>query len=169
MVVLRMKKYLIYERKGGNAMSLLDRMLNIVGWDGDEETATETIEVEQEPKVVTKKNHKKIVNMPSSFGYSVNTLNVMQPESFEDARDVCECLKSKQPVIINLENISRDLAQRIIDFVSGAIYSLEGDIKKISAGIFIATPNTFTVAENHHSAHTDEEDQQGGGSLRWMS
>lgn len=163
-----MKKYLIYERKGGNAMSLLDRMLNIVGWDGDEETATETIEAEQETKVNTRKNQKKIVNMPSSFEYNINTLNVMQPESFEDARDVCECLKSKQPVIINLENISRDLAQRIIDFVSGAIYSLEGDIKKISAGIFIATPSTFTVAENHHIEH-DEEDEQGGGSLRWMS
>lgn len=164
-----MKKYLIYERKGGNAMSLLDRMLNIVGWDEEEETAIETIEVEQEPKVITKNRQKKIMKMPSAIEYNVNTLNVMQPESFEDARDICECLKSKQPVIINLENISRDLAQRIVDFVSGAIYSLEGDIKKISAGIFIVTPSTFTVSENNHNVPPTDDDTQGGGSLRWMS
>ncbi|MBN2851904.1 MAG: cell division protein SepF [Clostridia bacterium] len=139
--------------------NLLDRMLNIVGWDEDQKEVVEQEEViERDSRTVSKKsNPRKIVNIHEPINYNVSTLNVMQPESFEDARDICECLKAKQPVIINLENISRDLAQRIVDFVSGAIYSLEGDIKKISAGIFIVTPNTFRVEENHNESLQNEQ------------
>jgi cell division inhibitor SepF len=69
----------------------------------------------------------------------------VQPENFEDARDVCEHLKSKKPTIINLEDIGKDVAQRIVDFLSGSVYALDGDIQKISAGIFIIAPSNVDI------------------------
>lgn len=67
-------------------------------------------------------------------------LVVMQPESFEEARDIANHLKSKKPVVMNLESVERDVARRIVDFLSGAVYALDGNIQKVSNGIFLIAP-----------------------------
>lgn len=151
-------------------MSMIDSLLRAIGWEENQQDLVEFEEmVEEEVKPTSKRgNSKKIINMHNADMFNVNTLNVMQLESLEEAREVCTCLKSNQPVIINLENISRDLAQRIIDFVSGAIYSLDGNIKKISAGIFIATPNNFNVEENMQT-EGNYEHIENKSVLPWMS
>ena len=125
--------------------NMLDRLLNAVGWDP---------EVEEDDvgfKEITKSSEKKqtsrkVVPMPVHGG---STLNVLYPESFDEARNICQFLRLNQAVIVNLENMNRDNAQRIVDFISGAVYSLDGGIKKISAGIFVVTPSSFIVEENH--------------------
>ena len=67
-------------------------------------------------------------------------LVVMQPESFDDARDIANHLKNKKPVVMNLEFVEKDIARRIVDFLSGAVYAVDGNIQKVSNGIFIITP-----------------------------
>ena len=67
-------------------------------------------------------------------------LVVMQPETFEDARDIANHLKSKKPVVMNLESVDRDVARRIVDFLSGAVFALDGNIQKVSNGIFLIAP-----------------------------
>ena len=63
---------------------------------------------------------------------STGILNVMYPESFEETKRVCDSLKSGRAVIINLEQVEKDLAQRIVDFLSGTVYTLNGAIRKLS-------------------------------------
>ena len=138
--------------------NLLDKMLTAVGWEQEEEELNESERImsEKEIRLNAKKNQSpqhKVVNLHEN---SASTLNVMQPESFEDARDICACLRANKVVVINLENIHRDLAQRIVDFISGAVYSLDGNIKKISAGIFVVTP-VSCVIEDYKSDNVKQE------------
>jgi len=67
-------------------------------------------------------------------------LVVMQPESFEEARDIANHLKSKKPVVMNLEAVDRDVQRRIVDFLSGAVFALDGNFQKVSNGIFLIAP-----------------------------
>lgn len=79
----------------------------------------------------------KVVNITSTTQFKVV---VIQPETFEEARDIAENLKQNKPVIVNLEKIEKEQARRMVDFVSGASFALGGDIQKISNMIFLVTP-----------------------------
>ena len=64
----------------------------------------------------------------------------MKPERFENAAEIADHLKDKRTVVINLESTNKDIARRLIDFLSGVAYAGEGKIKKIAANTYIITP-----------------------------
>ena len=65
---------------------------------------------------------------------------MIRPKTVEEGREICDTLLAGRAVVINLEGINMDIAQRIIDFTSGACYSINGNLQKISNYIFIVTP-----------------------------
>ncbi|WP_434311776.1 cell division protein SepF [Hominifimenecus sp. rT4P-3] len=71
---------------------------------------------------------------------------MVKPASIDDAREVCDILLSGRAVVINMEGVHVDLAQRIIDFTSGACYSMNGNLQKISNYIFIVTPSSIELS-----------------------
>ncbi|MBR1737337.1 MAG: cell division protein SepF [Firmicutes bacterium] len=74
---------------------------------------------------------------------SINTkmeVVISNPQTLEEASSVCEDLRAKKTTVVNLENVDREMAQRISDFLSGACYALEGSIQLISERIFIIGP-----------------------------
>ncbi len=71
---------------------------------------------------------------------------MVKPTSMEDARDICDILLSGRAVVINMEGVQVELAQRIIDFSSGACYSIDGNLQKISGFIFILTPSNIELS-----------------------
>ena len=68
-------------------------------------------------------------------------LNVIRPSSMEDTKDIADILKESRPVVLNLEGIDIDMAQRIIDFTCGVCYALDGDLKIVSNYIYLITPD----------------------------
>lgn len=86
----------------------------------------------------------KVVNIHTTAQLKVV---VMSPMSFEEAKDVADYLKTKNPVVINLETLPKDITRRIVDFLSGSVYALGGNIQKISNGIFLVTPYTSAYWE----------------------
>ena len=78
-------------------------------------------------------------------------VNMIKPSSMDDARDICDMLLSGRAVVINLEGVQVDLAQRIIDFSSGACYSIDGNLQKISSYIFIITPSNIELTGEFQS------------------
>ena len=70
---------------------------------------------------------------------------VIKPQEFDDAQTVVDFLKRGKAIVINMEGLQLEPAQRIIDFIGGACYGIEGDLKAISANIFIAVPNSIEV------------------------
>jgi cell division inhibitor SepF len=80
-----------------------------------------------------------------SSGATSMEVRVIQPTSFEDAIEIAETLLSNKTVILNMEGLDLALAQRIIDFTSGACYSIDGTLQKISNYIFILTPASVNI------------------------
>ena len=73
-------------------------------------------------------------------------VTMKKPANLDDSRDICDDLLAGKAVVINLEGISTDTAQRIIDFTLGAVYSIDGDLQMISKYIFIASPHTVELS-----------------------
>lgn len=72
-------------------------------------------------------------------------MQIFKPTNFEDAKDIIRLLKNKESVIMNLENINKEEARRIIDIVSGGVTALDGHIVKITNAIFIAAPTNYMI------------------------
>lgn len=117
--------------------NIFDKMTNFFTGVDDEFENEEYFESEkkEEPDYSVKKG--KVVNINTTTQLKVV---VVTPESFDEAKDIAEHLKQKKPVVINLEGVEKDIARRIVDFLSGAVYSLDGNIQKISTGIFLIAP-----------------------------
>ena len=71
---------------------------------------------------------------------------VIKPNSVEDAREITETLLSNRAVVLNLEGLDMELAQRIIDFTSGSTFAIDGNLQKISNYIFIITPPSVDIS-----------------------
>ena len=79
----------------------------------------------------------KVVNIHATTQLKVV---LVKPERFENASEIADHLKDKRTVVLNLESTNKDIARRLIDFLSGVAYAGEGKIKKVSANTYIITP-----------------------------
>ncbi|MBO5597489.1 cell division protein SepF [Oribacterium sp. NK2B42] len=73
-------------------------------------------------------------------------VTMIKPTSMDDSRDICDYLLDGKAVVLNMEGLHMEIAQRIIDFTSGAAYSMNGNLQKISNYIFIATPQSVELS-----------------------
>lgn len=73
-------------------------------------------------------------------------VTMKRPKSINDSKDICDDLLDGRAVVINLEGVNSDIAQRIIDFTFGAVYSIDGDLKSISKYTFIASPHSVELS-----------------------
>jgi cell division inhibitor SepF len=80
----------------------------------------------------------KVVNLGPANGQSQVVL--VKPERFETAAEIADHLRSKRAVLINLETTPKDVTRRLVDFLSGVAYALDGKVKKIAANTYIITP-----------------------------
>ena len=91
-----------------------------------------------------------VVNLPSAA--SQLKMIVYHPISYEDTQNIIDNMKSRKPVIVNMEELEIECAQRILDFMAGAVYALNGTIFKIARGIFVVAPNNYDVIGNGDGA-----------------
>lgn len=100
------------------------------------------------------KTASKIVRLNNSSSMEVC---VIKPNSYEDGREIVSTLLDGKAVILNLEGIDVDLAQRISDFASGACFAIDGNLQRISSYIFIVTPRTVDVSGDFQSYITNSD------------
>ena len=72
---------------------------------------------------------------------------VYHPVCYDDAQNIVDNLKNRRPVIVNMEELEGNCAQRVLDFLLGAIYAQNGTINKISRGIFLVAPHDVDVED----------------------
>ena len=87
-----------------------------------------------------KKN--KVVSMPQTQQIK---MVISQPTTFDQSEEICEFLKDKKSVIVNLEYVNKDVARRIVDFISGGVFALDGHIQKVSNSIFLIAPYNYEI------------------------
>ena len=71
---------------------------------------------------------------------------VIEPKTFDDAQQMANNLREKKPVVINFEKTEAEDAKRIIDFISGTTYALNGEIKKVGHNVFLCAPSNVNVS-----------------------
>lgn len=141
---------------------LLNKLMDFIGIEDtgiDEEYVEEAYEEEEArdtDNVLNLSNRGKkkamagsnVVSMPNTAQMK---MIVYHPVSYEDTQNIIDNLKSRKPVIVNMEELEIDCAQRILDFMAGAIYALNGTIYKISRGIFVVAPTNYDVIGSDNS------------------
>ena len=80
---------------------------------------------------------------------------LLEPRAYSEAQQIADHLKKRNTVVVNLKRVTADQAKRIMDFLSGTIYAIKGNIQKIGSGIFLCTPNNIDV----QGKITDENDK----------
>lgn len=105
----------------------------------EEEYLDEAPKVKTTPKVTPMKQQPK-------RGVSGMEVCVIKPTTVEDAREITETLLANRTVVLNLEGLDVDVAQRIIDFTSGSCFAIAGNLQKISHYIFIITPASVDIS-----------------------
>ena len=134
-------------------MSLMDEFKKIIHpYDDEDDDYEEDVGRDSEPtyfeprepressrrkEVPAEERRNKVVNIHATTQLKVV---LVKPERFENAAEIADHLKDKRTVVINLESTNKDIARRLIDFLSGVAYAGEGKIKKIAANTYIITP-----------------------------
>lgn len=74
-----------------------------------------------------------------------NKMILLEPRAYSESQQIADFLKGRNTVVVNLKRVTSDQAKRIVDFLSGTIYAIGGDIQKIGGGIFLCTPNNVNI------------------------
>ena len=104
-------------------------------------------EATDDRKIFGRKNNSKVVNMPQQSGQAIKMV-ISQPTTFEQSDEICAFLKERKSVIVNLEYVNKDVARRIVDFISGGVYALDGYIQKVSNSIFLVAPSNYEITND---------------------
>ena len=90
----------------------------------------------------TSVNNDKVVNINTTTQLQVV---LVKPEKFQDASTIADHLRDKRTVVLNLESTNKDVARRMVDFLSGAAYAQEGKVKKVAVATYITTPYNVDI------------------------
>ena len=125
-------------------MSLIDELKKLTHpyEDEDEEEFDDFEEVPRKDTFEDRRNktedrRNKVVNIHATTQLKVV---LVKPERFENASEIADHLKDKRTVVLNLESTNKDVARRLVDFLSGVAYAGEGKIKKVAANTYLITP-----------------------------
>lgn len=132
----------------------MGRFLNFIGLEesDDEEILNDEVQPEQpkrEPRSKRRENALVGGGDPQPVPSSVASMKmiVYHPVCYDDAQSIVDNLKNRRPVIVNMEELDGNCAQRVLDFLLGSIYALNGTINKISRGIFLVAPRDVDVED----------------------
>lgn len=87
---------------------------------------------------------------------SASKMVLLEPRAYSESQQIADHLKTRNSVVVNLKRVTPDQAKRIVDFLSGTVYAIGGDLQKIGGGIFLCTPNNMNV----QGKITEEEDDK---------
>ncbi len=107
--------------------------------DAEEEEEIEDVQDFQTNRIRQKSN---VISLPSA---KQQNIVIMEPMDLNEAREVADNLKCRKPIIVNLQKAEKEMARRIVDFISGVTYALEGNVQKVQEEIFLFTPSNISI------------------------
>lgn len=90
-----------------------------------------------------------------------NKMMLLEPRAFSESQQIADYLKKHTAVVVNMKRVTPELARRIVDFLSGTLYAIGGDMQKLGGGIFLCTPSNVKV---EGKITEPEKDKQNKGS-----
>lgn len=114
----------------------LDKLKNLFG---GEEDAGEDIGTDEEFYSTSREEYHE------ENGVAGSKMMLLEPRAYSESQQIADYLKGRTAVVVNLKRVTPDQAKRIVDFLSGTIYAIGGDLQKLGGGIFLCTPNNVNV------------------------
>lgn len=148
-------------------MSIGSKLKNFFALDDEEyEYEEQYVEEETVPAKANKQtqHQQKQQNIVSLQSVQKSSkLVLLEPRAYADAQEIADHLKNRRGVVVNLQRISPDQARRIVDFLSGTVYAIAGDIQRIGSNIFLCTPENVDVSGSI-SGYAQEDELE---DIRW--
>ncbi|MFD0049229.1 cell division protein SepF [Actinomycetes bacterium NPDC127524] len=153
-------------------MSMMSKFKSFFALEDEYEYREEVVEEEMEEPRIQKSSKQPQSNQNHSSGQNVVSLQsiqksskvvLLEPRAYAEAQEVADHLKNRRAVVVNLQRIQHDQAKRIVDFLSGTVYAISGDIQKIGTDIFLCTPDNVDVSGNITGFALEEEYEE----ARW--
>ena len=83
---------------------------------------------------------------------------LVEPRAYSESQEIADHLKARNSVVVNFKRVTTDQAKRIIDFLSGTLYAINGDLQKIGDGIYLCTPKNIDVQGKITEENESQED-----------
>ena len=99
----------------------------------------------EEEEVFTSKNDYYDLKAEEALNEGGAKMILLEPRAYSEAQQIADHLKKRNTVVVNLKRVTSDQAKRIVDFLGGTIYAIDGKIQKIGGGIFLCAPNNVSV------------------------
>ncbi|NLJ25878.1 MAG: cell division protein SepF [Firmicutes bacterium] len=128
------------------SVRFMDKMLSFMGFEEEPDLEVEDKEHMERPQLEEVPTGRKKGQLVSIPGRQTQTrVMVVAPTSYDGVEDVANYLKNGRAVIACLDEIDRDLAKRIVDFMSGTTYALDGSVRRVAEGVFLFAPAHILV------------------------
>ena len=95
-----------------------------------------------------------------------NKMILLEPRAYSESQQIADHLKKRNTVVVNMKRVTPDQAKRIVDFLSGTVYAIGGDLQKIGGGIFLCTPKNVNV-EGTISEDEEKGKKKNDPDLEW--
>ncbi|WP_223066380.1 cell division protein SepF [Paenibacillus caui] len=144
-------------------MGVMNRFMNFLGLQEEEEVVerekvNEPAEQEFETSSFDSRKNQRGSNVVSIHSQKNVKVILNEPRSYDEAQEIADHLRSHRTVVVNLQRVRKDQGMRIIDFLSGTVYALNGGISKIGENIFLCTPDTVEISGAITEILTEEQD-----------
>lgn len=119
--------------------------------EGEEAMEFDDVEVNTEPKTSFFEQAKNTKTSEAISKFNTNKdsqLMLMEPRAYAEAQEIGKHLKNKQAVVVNLHRLQKEQAKRVVDFLTGVIFAIEGEIQTIGPKIFLCTPKNIGISGN---------------------
>lgn len=123
---------------------MFDRIMGFLGLQEEEEIYEEIEEPEREERREERKK-RQTGNVVSLHSQKNVRLVLIEPRSYEETQEIADNLRNRKPVVVNLQRVRKEQALRIVDFLSGTVYAVNGNIQKLGPQIFLCTPDNVDV------------------------
>ncbi len=101
-------------------------------------------------------DEKATVSTPKNTNTNGGKMILLEPRAYSESQQIADHLKKRNTVVVNMKRVTADQAKRIVDFLSGTVYAIGGDLQKIGMGIFLCTPKNVNV-----EGSISEDDEKG--------
>ncbi|GGJ86593.1 cell division protein SepF [Lentibacillus kapialis] len=142
-------------------MSIKNRIKNFFTMEDEYEYVDEQEEANHESAAHQTSSNGNVVSLTSMQGPTSKVV-LYEPRNYSEAQEIADNVVNKRAVVINLQRVDHQQAKRIVDFLSGTVYAISGDIQKIGAGTFLCTADNVDVSGSITESLAEEDEYSKG-------
>ncbi|WP_449353978.1 cell division protein SepF [Virgibacillus natechei] len=144
-------------------MSFKNKIKNYFTMDDEYEYEYENAEAAGEPENKTSPNQKNqnVVNL-TSLQQPASKVVLYEPRTYNEAQEIADNIVNRRAVVVNLQRLDGTQAKRVVDFLSGTVYAVNGDIQKLGSETFLCTPDNVDVSGTISETYVEEDEFEKG-------